>query len=121
VRIVIEDGEGGIRFANAYREDPDSWGNPSWSTDNDYEMFPQCGPSNAQLCNGRTYTVPRGADFIFDWALFHDQYLFEMQCGTGASWTNPETQYGSGTEVRSIGRCQFSSIQSSKVITIRQR
>lgn len=120
IRIVIEDGEGGIRFGST----PNSWGNPVWynpANDQINEMFPSCGPGSANLCNGRSYEVPLGMNFIFDWALYNDVYLYEMQCGTGQPWINPQGTYGVNSEVRSLGRCEWNNVSTGTTFTFRQR
>lgn len=117
VRIIIEDGEGGVRFGST----GDSYGSPSIYLGNDSLAAANCGPANATLCDDKTYAVPIGWDFSFDWTLYADQYLFEMQCGSGTSWSNPQSTYGSGSEVRWIGQCTLSSVQSNQTITLRQR
>jgi len=124
VRIVIQNGEGGIRFTHGNTPYPDSWGSPSWYDPNDNQNYSdpgQCGPHRQSLCNGKVYTVPLGQTFQFNWALYNDNYLFEMQCGSGAAWVNPSMSYGSGSEIRSIERCEFSNISSNKTITFRRR
>lgn len=123
VRILIPDGEGGVRFTIGSSRYPDSWGNPMWFDPNDNQNYTdpgQCGP-HFTVCNNQLYVVPIGMDFQFTWALYHDVYLFEMQCGSGTPWITPSITYGSGSEVRSLQRCEFNSISSNKTITIRRR
>lgn len=124
IRVLIPNGEGGIRFTIGSTQYPDSWGNPSWYDPNNQQnstTASQCGPHTGSLCNNKTYVVPLGQNFIFDWALYNDNYLFEIQCGTGTSWYNPGTTYGNGSEIRSIGRCEISSVSGNTNITFRQR
>lgn len=123
IRLVIEDGEGGIRF---YFNGPwpDSWGDPRWFPDDDHQALTdpgRCGPSHSALCNGQIYQVPKGQRFIFDWLLYDDNYLFEMQCGTGSSWINGSYLAGSGSEVRSGARCDINPVVGDVTITARQR
>lgn len=117
VRIVVEDGEGGVRFGST----GDSYGMPAIYRGNDSLNAANCGPANSSLCHNKTYAVPVGWDFQFDWTLYADQYLYEMQCGTSAAWENPQTTVGSNTEVRWIATCSLSSLQSNQTITFRQR
>lgn len=124
IRVVIQNGEGGIRFTIGQNAYPDSSGSPVWFDPNNQQnaTYPGgCGPAASSLCNGKTYVVPIGQTFLFDWLLYNDNYLFEIQCGTGTSWYNPGTTYGNGTEVRSIGRCEIPSVNGNTTITFRQR
>lgn len=124
IRIVIPNGEGGIRFTIGASQYPDSWGNPLWYDPNDNQNYTdpgQCGPHLQSLCNGKTYSVPLRHTFQMDWALYNDQYQFEIQCGTGTNWYNPTTTYGSGTEIRTIGRCEIPSVTGNSTITFRRR
>lgn len=124
IRIVIQNGEGGIRFSIGSTQYPDSWGSPLWYDPNNNQSSNdpgQCGPSNSSLCNGKVYSVPLGMTFQMDWALYDDNYLFEIQCGTGTNWYNPGTTYGSGSEVRTIGRCEIPSVSGNTTVTFRRR
>ena len=115
VRLVIQDGEGGTG---------DSWGDPRWFPPNNDQASTNpgnCGPSYASLCNGQIYTVPIGQQFIFDWTLYHDNYLYEIQCGAGTAWFNPGLTTGSGSAARSHGRCDFIMGAGSVTITTRRR
>lgn len=123
IRVVIQNGEGGIRFSIGQTQYPDSWGSPVWysSADPNGTSPGNCGPSYGSLCNGKIYVVPLGHTFQYDWALYHDNYLFEIQCGSGTPWYNPSITYGSGSEIRSIGRCEIPVVQGATTITFRQR
>jgi hypothetical protein len=116
---VIQDGEGGIRFTSGTTQYPNSWGNMSWSKGSDYELD-YCGPDRSSLCHNKVYTVPLGSTFIFDWALYDDQYAFEMQCGTGQSWLSSSYLYGSATEVRSGARCEITSVTGNTTVTFKE-
>ena len=124
VRLVIEDGEGGIRFLIGSTPYPDSWGDPRWFPDDDHQSVTEpgyCGPSSTSLCNGQVYNVPIGQRFIIDWVLYNDNYLFELQCGSGTSWINGSYLTGSGSETRSGARCDINPVVGNVTITARQR
>jgi hypothetical protein len=124
ITLDIQSGEGGIRYVLNGQSFPDSWGSIGYNDPSDeqgtYQSF-SCGPAAASLCDNRTYRVPIGWTFIFDWGLYRDNYLFEMLCPPYSSaWYNPGITYGSGTEVRDIGRCDF-TVQGNVTIRTRPR